>query len=329
MQAVEISEPGGPDVLQLTERETPRPQAGEVLIENIATSVNRLDVFQREGNYPLPPGVTDIPGLDASGRVVAVGAGVTQVGVGDAVCALLAGGSYAEYCVAPAGSCLPIPDGLDFIQAAALPETFFTVWSNVFDRGGLQAGETLLVHGGTSGIGTTAIQIATNLGATVFTTAGSAEKCALCEELGATRAINYREEDFVAVVKETTGGAGVNVILDMVGGEYLARNIDALAVDGRLVQIALLGGSDAKIKYAQVMLKRLTITGSTLRGREPEFKEAIANRLLEKVWPLLEQGKVRPIIETVLPLARAGDAHRLLVSGENRGKIVLRVRDTA
>jgi len=329
MQAVEISEPGGPEVLQLTERETPYPQAGEVLIENFATSVNRLDVFQREGNYPIPPGVTDIPGLDAAGRVVAVGEGVSDVGIGDDVCALLAGGSYAQYCTAPSGSCLPIPRGLDFIQAAALPETFFTVWSNVFDRGKLLEGETLLVHGGTSGIGTTAIQIAANLGATVFTTAGSAEKCALCEELGARRAINYREEDFVAAVKEATDGAGVDVILDMVGGEYLARNIDALAVDGRLVQIALLGGSDARIKYAPVMLKRLTITGSTLRAREPAFKAAIAGKLREQVWPLLEQGKVRPIIETVLPLAEAAEAHRQLVSGENRGKIVLRIRDSA
>lgn len=328
MQVIDISKPGGPEVLELAERETPSPRAGEVLIENFATSVNRLDVFQREGNYPVPPGASDILGLDAAGRVVAVGEGVSTPAIGDEVCALLAGGSYAEYCTAPSGSCLPIPKGLDYIQAAALPETFFTVWSNVFDRGALQPGERLLVHGGSSGIGTTAIQMAANLGATVYTTAGNAEKCALCEELGASRAINYRDEDFVAVVKDLTQGKGVNVILDMVGGDYVARNIDALAVEGRLVQIALLAGNEATIKYMPIMLKRLTLTGSTLRAREPAFKAAIADKLREHVWPLLEQGKIRPIVETVLPLAEAGEAHRLLVGGENRGKIVLRIRAT-
>lgn len=329
MQAIVITEPGEPEVLQLAERDTPRPGPGEVLIENYATSVNRPDVFQREGSYPPPPGVTDIPGLDAAGRILAVGEGVTRPAPGDAVCALVAGGGYAQYCVAPAGSCLPVPDGLDFGEAAALPETFFTVWSNVFDRGRLQRGQSLLVHGGSSGIGTTAIQMAASLGATVYTTAGNAEKCTLCEELGARRAINYREEDFVAVIKEETGGAGVNVILDMVGGDYVARNISALATEGVLVQIALLGGSAAKIQVAPVMMKRLTLTGSTLRAREPAFKAAIADKLREHVWPLIAQGRIKPIVETVLAFGEAAEAHRLLVSGANRGKIVLRIRDFA
>jgi putative PIG3 family NAD(P)H quinone oxidoreductase len=326
MKAVEITTHGGPEVLKLVDRDTPRPGPGEVLIENESTSVNRLDVFQREGVYPVPPGVTDIPGLDAAGRVVALGEGVTGIGVGDRVCALLSGGGYAEYCVAPAAACLPIPRGLDAVQASTLPETAFTVWSNVFDRAGLREGETLLVHGGSSGIGTTAIQMASGLGARVLTTAGSDEKCGFCRDLGAERAINYRTEDFVEAVREATDGQGVNVILDIVGGEYLARNVEALAVEGRLVQIALLGGADVHFNYAPVMLKRLTLTGSTLRARPPEFKGAIASNLRQHVWPLIEAGRMRPIVETVLPLSDVAEAHRLIVSGGNRGKIALRIR---
>jgi len=325
MKAVEITKFGGPEVLELVDRPVPTPAPGEVLIETFAASVNRLDVFQREGIYPIPPGASDIPGLDAAGRVVAVGERVAGLKVGDEVCALLTGGGYAEYCLAPADVCLPIPGGLAAVDASALPEACFTVWSNVFDTAGLTEGQSLLVHGGSSGIGTTAIQMAKGLGARVFTTAGSVEKCALCRELGADLAVNYREEDFVKAVRDATGGTGVDVVFDIVGGDYMARNLDALAVEGRLVQIALLGGAEVSFNYGQVMMKRLVLTGSTLRGRPVPFKAAIAANLAARVWPLIEQGRLRPVVETVLPLREVAEAHRLIVSGHNKGKIVLRI----
>jgi putative PIG3 family NAD(P)H quinone oxidoreductase len=282
-------------------------------------------VLQRQGGYAPPPRASDIPGLEIAGTIVALGAGVTDWKVGDQVTALVAGGGYAEYCAAPAPQCLPLPKGLDMAAAAAIPETFFTVWSNVFDRGRLAAGEAFLVHGGSSGIGTTAIQLAHHFGARVFTTAGSADKCRACEELGAERAINYREEDFVTVVKEATGGKGVDVILDMVGGDYIARDVAALAPDGRLVFIAFLGGPKAEINFMPVMLKRLTITGSTLRARSVAFKGAIAQALKAKVWPLIEAGKVGPVLYKSFPLAAAADAHRLMESSAHIGKIVLKI----
>lgn len=323
MTAIEISGAGGPEVLVPTTRPVPQPGAGEILIKVAAAGINRPDVMQRQGSYPPPPGASDIPGLEIAGKIVALGSGVTDLKFGDEVTALVTGGGYAEYCPAPAPQCLPIPKGLDFTQAAAMPETFFTVWSNVFDRGRLQAGESLLVHGGSSGIGTTAIQLAKAMGARVFTTAGSAEKCKACEDLGAERAINYREEDFVAVVKEATGGEGVNVILDMVGGDYIPRNIKALAPDGRLCFIAFLGGSKAEVDFLHVMLKRVTISGSTLRARDVPFKAEIARNLKEKVWPLVEQGKIKPILHATFPLAEAAEAHRLMESSAHIGKIVL------
>lgn len=323
MTAMEIREPGGPEVLVPARRPVPRPGTGEVLIKVAAAGVNRPDVLQRQGGYPPPPGASDIPGLELAGTVVALGEGVGNLAADDRVTALVTGGGYAEYCAAPAAQCLPIPKGLDFPHAAAIPETFFTVWSNVFDRGGLKSGESLLVHGGSSGIGTTAIQLARGFGARVFTTAGSAEKCRACEELGAERAINYREEDFVAAVKEATGGNGVNVILDMVGGDYIQRNIEALAPDGRLVYIAFLGGPKAEVNFLPVMLKRLTITGSTLRARPVEFKAAIARNLKDQVWPLLERGEVGVVLHKTFPLASAAEAHRLMESSAHIGKIVL------
>jgi putative PIG3 family NAD(P)H quinone oxidoreductase len=323
MTAIEIREPGGPDVLVPTNRPVPEAGAGEVLIRVAAAGVNRPDVLQRKGGYAPPPGASDIPGLEIAGEVVAVGDAVEGPNVGDSVMALVAGGGYAEYCTAPAAQCLPIPKGLDMIEAAAMPETFFTVWSNVFDRGRLKAGESLLIHGGSSGIGTTAIQLARAFGARVFATAGSAEKCAACEKLGAERAINYRDEDFVTVVRDATEGAGVDVILDMVGGDYIARNIKALAPDGRLCQIAFLGGSKAEVDFMPVMLKRLTLTGSTLRPRPVAFKAAIARALAEKVWPLVEKGEVKPVIFKTLPLAEAAAAHQLMESSAHIGKIIL------
>ena len=288
-----------------------------------AAGVNRPDVLQRQGHYPPPPGASDIPGLEVAGEVAAVGDRVTEWRPGDAVCALVAGGGYAEYCVAPAPQCLPVPKGLTAIEAAAIPETFFTVWTNVFERGRLVAGETLLVHGGASGIGTTAIQMARALGARVFATAGSAEKCAACVALGAERAINYREENFVAVVKEATEGRGVDVILDMVGGDYIPRNLDCLALEGRLVLIALQRGARAELNFTSVLQRRLTITGSSLRPRTVEQKGAIARALRERVWPLLESGQVRPVIHARFPLAEAAAAHRLMEAGAHIGKIVL------
>ncbi len=323
MTAVEIVKPGGPEALVATTRPLPQPAEGEVLIEVAAAGVNRPDVLQRKGGYPPPPGASDIPGLEVAGRIVALGRGVADWRPGDLVTALVAGGGYATYCTGPAAQCLPQPAGFSAVEAAALPETYFTVWSNLFDRAELKAGERLLVHGGSSGIGTTAIQLAKAFGATVFTTAGSAEKLAACEALGATRAINYREEDFVAVVKAATGGTGVDVVLDMVGGTYIARDIEILAPDGRLVFIAFLGGAKAEIDFLPVMVKRLKITGSTLRPRPVAFKAAIAAALREKVWPLLEAGTIRPVIHATFPLAEAAQAHALMESSAHVGKIVL------
>lgn len=320
---IEIAEPGPPDVLRPARRPCPRPGKDEVLVQVRAAGVNRPDLMQREGKYPPPPGASDIPGLEVAGTVAAVGEGASPFQEGDLVCALVAGGGYAQYCVAPAPQCLPVPRGLSMVQAGALPETFFTVWTNVFDRGRLRAGETLLVHGGASGIGTTAIQMGRAFGARVFATAGSKEKCAACERLGAERAINYREEDFVAVVRERTEGGGVDLILDMVGGDYTPRNVEALAVDGRLVQIAFLHGPRTELSLLPVLQRRLTITGSSLRPRTVEQKGAIARALREKVWPLLEQGQVAPVVHATFPLAQAAEAHRVMESGAHIGKLVL------
>ena len=325
MTAIEITEPGGPEVLRPTERPRPAPGVGELLIEVAAAGVNRPDVLQRRGGYPPPPGASDIPGLEVAGTVAALGPGAHGWRLGDRVCALVTGGGYAEYCTAPTAQCLPVPEGFDMVQAAALPETFFTVWTNVFQRGRLQAGERFLVHGGSSGIGTTAIQIAAARGARVFATAGSADKCAACEKLGAERAINYRDEDFVAVVKDLTGGEGVDVILDMVGGDYIQRNIKALRTEGRIVFIAFLGGSKAEIDFLPLMLKRATITGSTLRPRSVEQKSVIADELRAEVWPLLDAGRIAPVIDSSYPLADAADAHRRIDDGDHIGKIVLTV----
>ncbi len=325
MTAIEIREPGDPEVLVPTRRPVPQPGKGAVLIKVAAAGVNRPDVLQRQGSYPPPPGASDIPGLELAGEVAALGEGVSAPKLGDQVCALVTGGGYAEYCVAPAPQCLPLPKGYSMEQAAALPETFFTVWVNVFERSGLKPGETLLVHGGTSGIGTTAIQLATALGSRVFATAGSAEKVKACEELGAERGINYREEDFVEVVKQATDGRGVDVILDMVGGDYIPRDIKALAEDGRLSFIAFLGGPKAEVNFMPLMLKRLTITGSTLRARPVEVKAALAAKLKEKVWPLLEAGRIAPVMAASFPLGEAAAAHALMESSGHIGKIVLTV----
>lgn len=322
MTAVEISAPGGPEVLKPVIRPRPDPAAGEVLVKVEAAGVNRPDALQREGGYPPPPGASDIPGLEIAGTIVAAGDGAGRWRVGDRVTALVAGGGYAEYCPVAAGNCLPFPAGFDAVKAAALPETFFTVWSNVFDRGGLRAGETLLVHGGTSGIGTVAIQLAKAFGARVVATAGSAEKCRRCLDLGADVAVNYREEDFVAAVKTLTGGKGANVILDMVGGDYIDRNYEAAAVEGRIVQIAFLRGGKATVNFTRLMLKRLVHTGSTLRARDTAFKSAIAADLEAKVWPLLAAGIVAPVIDAVLPLSDAARAHALL-EADHVGKIML------
>lgn len=322
MTAVEITAPGGPEVLKPAVRPRPDPAVGEVLVKVEAAGVNRPDALQREGGYPPPPGASDIPGLEIAGTVVAAGEGAGRWRVGDRVTALVAGGGYAEFCAVAAGNCLPFPAGFDAVKAAALPETFFTVWSNVFDRGGLRPGETLLVHGGTSGIGTVAIQLAKAFGARVAATAGSAEKCRRCLDLGADVAVNYREEDFVAAVKALTGGKGANVILDMVGGDYIDRNYEAAAVEGRIVQIAFLRGGKATVNFTRLMLKRLVHTGSTLRARDTAFKSAIAAELEAKVWPLLAAGAVAPVIDAVLPLADAANAHALL-EADHVGKIML------
>ena len=323
MIAIEIREPGGPDVLVPVERQTPVPAAGEVLIKVTAAGVNRPDVFQRLGRYPPPPGVTDIPGLEVSGIITAVAGGAGSFRVGDAVCALVAGGGYAEYCVAPAPQCLPAPRGLELVDAAAIPETFLTVWTNVFERGRLQAGESILVHGGSSGIGTTAIQLARSFGARVFATAGSADKCAACERLGAERCINYRDADFVSEIRELTAGRGVDVVLDMVGGAYFARNVDALATEGRLVEIATLQGAKAELNIQTIMQRRLTITGSTLRARPIADKGAIAASVHRHVWPLIESGAVKPIVYARFPLRDASAAHRVMESSAHIGKLVL------
>lgn len=311
-------------MLQAAERDDPVPGPGEVLIRVEAAGVNRPDILQRRGRYAPPPGASDIPGLEVAGTVAAFGEGVQGWRVGDRVCALVAGGGYATLCVAPAPQCLPVPAPLDFIAAGALPETFFTVWTNVFDRGRLQAGEVALFHGGSSGIGTTAIQLAVSRGARVFVTAGSDEKCRACETLGAERAINYRTDDFVEVVTALTGGRGVDLILDIVGGDYFARNIAALATDGRLVAIGVMGrAASATLDLGDVLRRRLTITGSTLRPRTVKEKGAIAAALEREVWPLIEQGRVRPVVHRTFPLAEAAAAHRMMESSEHVGKIVL------
>ncbi|BDT60093.1 oxidoreductase [Massilia varians] len=325
MRAIEITQPGKPDVLQLCERPVPVPKAGEVLIKVHAAGINRPDVLQRLGKYPVPPGASDLPGLEVAGEIVDGDYAAAGFAKGDLVCALVQGGGYAEYCTAPLEQCLPVPQGLSLLAAASLPETFFTVWSNVFDRARLAPGESLLVQGGTSGIGVTAIQLATALGHRVFATAGSDEKCRACEQLGAERGINYRSEDFAQVVKELTGGKGVDVILDMVAGDYIPREIDCLADDGRIALIALLGGAKAEIDLGQVLRRRLCITGSTLRPRPVAFKAAIARSLRERVWPLFEQGKLKPVIYRSFPLAQAAEAHALMESSTHVGKIVLEV----
>ncbi|KDB10089.1 NAD(P)H quinone oxidoreductase, PIG3 family [Burkholderia sp. lig30] len=333
MKAIEITEFGAPDVLKLTERPRPEPARGEVLIKVTASGVNRPDVFQRKGAYAPPPGASDLPGLEVAGEIVGGDLGDAAsnpfgLKLGDRVCALLAGGGYAEYVVAPLPQCLPVPDGLTDIEAASLPETFFTVWSNVFDRAQLGAGErgaqeTLLVQGGSSGIGVTAIQIAHALGYRVFATAGNADKCRACEALGAERAINYKTEDFVEVVKSLTHNRGVDVILDMVAGSYVPRELSALADGGRLVLIALLGGAKSEVNLGEILRRRLTVTGSTLRPRPVEFKARIAAQLKARVWPLLADGRIKPVIYRVLPASQAAQAHALMESGEHIGKIVL------
>ena len=322
MRAVEISEPGGPEVLRLTERPVPEPEHGGVVIRVAWAGVNRPDALQRAGNYAPPKGASDLLGLEASGEVVAVGPDVTWPAVGDEVCALLPGGGYAESVATPAAHCLPVPRGMGLREAACLPETFFTVWSNVFERGGLQAGERFLVHGGSSGIGTTAIQLASAFGARVFATAGSADKCAACESLGAERAINYREEDFVEILR---GEGGAHLILDMVGGDYIPRDVKALADEGRLVQIAFLQGPKVELNFAQVMMRRLTITGSTLRPQSDLAKGRIAEALRAQVWPLLDAGRVAPVMDSDFPLADASKAHDRMESSGHIGKIVLKV----
>lgn len=326
MQAVEISAFGAPEVLRLTERGLPVAGVGELLIRVTASGVNRPDVLQRSGAYPPPPGASDLPGLEVAGVVVSGDtSAMAEAGLkpGDRVCALVAGGGYAQYCVAPVGQCLPVPAGFTDVQAAALPETFFTVWSNVFDRARLQLGETLLIQGGSSGIGVTAIQMAKAMGARVIVTAGSDAKCQACLDLGADHAINYRTQDFVAVARELTAGQGVNVVLDMVAGDYVAREVECLAEDGRLVIIAVQGGVDARFNAGLVLRRRLQITGSTLRPRSAAFKAAIASALRKQVWPLLESGRIKPVIHSVFDPAQARQAHELMESNQHIGKIVL------
>ena len=315
---------GGPEVLQAGSRPVPRPGDGEILVKVAAAGVNRPDVLQRTGNYPPPPGASDIPGLEIAGEVVETGAGVSRFKVGDRICALVTGGGYAQYCVCDERAALPYPEGYDAVQAASLPETFFTVWQNVFLRGGLKAGENFLVHGGTSGIGTTAIQLAKAFGATVYATAGSAEKCAACEKLGATRAINYREEDFVAVLKKEAG-RGIDLTLDMVGGDYVERNIQVAAEDGRIHQIAFQTGSKVTVDLMRLMLKRVSLSGSTLRPRTMEVKGKIAKGLHEQVWPLLATGQVKPVIDSTFPLDQASEAHRRMETNAHIGKIILTI----
>lgn len=325
MRAIEITHPGPPDVLKLCERPMPILKPGEVLIKVHAAGVNRPDVIQRTGHYPVPPGASDLPGLEVAGEIVAGDLAGSSFKQGDMVCALVQGGGYAEYCAAPTEQCLPVSQGWSAVEAASLPETFFTVWSNVFDRAKLTGTETLLVQGGTSGIGVTAIQMMVALGHRVFATAGSDEKCRICEALGAERGINYRTEDFVEAIRAATGGKGVNVILDMVGGDYVAREINCLADDGRLVIIALLGGTKGIVDLAQILRRRLTITGSTLRPRSIAFKAAIAANLRKRIWPMLESGAIKPVIHQTFPLEQASQAHALMETSAHVGKIMLKV----
>ena len=321
MNCIEIPEPGGPDALKLGTRPVPQPEHGEILVKVSSAGINRPDVMQRQGVYPPPPGASDIPGLEMAGTVVKLGDGVSEWKEGDTVCALVTGGGYAEYCTAPAAQALRVPDGISMEHAGGIPETFFTVWTNVFDRAGLQAGERFLIHGGSSGIGTTAIQIAKEMGARVFATAGSKEKCDACVRLGAEQAVNYREEDFVEVLKEPTGG--MDVILDMVGGDYVQKNISLLRVEGRLVHIAFLGGPKVEINLMPTMLKRLSILASTLRSQSIESKSAIATALHEKVWPLIDSGRVKPVVDSTFPMADAAKAHERIDQGDHIGKIIL------
>jgi len=325
MIAIAIARPGGPEVLQPIDVPVPAPGSREVLIRVSAAGVNRPDIMQRDGKYPPPPGASDIPGLEVSGVVAACGPSVERWREGDRVCALVSGGGYAEYCLAPDVQCLPVPSTLDLVSAGGVPETFFTVWANAFERGRLRAGESFLVHGGSSGIGTTAIQMARAFGARVFATAGTEEKCAACERLGAERAINYKTENFAAILLNLTNGRGIDVILDMVGGAYFSRNVDLLALEGRLLQIAVLHGARAEINLVRLLRQRLTITGATLRSRTVQEKGAIAGAVERLVWPLVEAGKIRPVIYATFPLIEAADAHRLMESGSHIGKIVLTV----
>ena len=322
MKVIEIVEPGGPSVLKSSVRSIPKPKRNEVLIKISYAGINRPDVLQRSGSYLPPPGASDLPGLEASGIIFAIGKNVTNWGVGDEVCALLPGGGYAEYAVTQAGHCLPVPTGMSLKQAAALPETLFTVWSNVFQRGGLKPNEKFLVHGGSSGIGTMAIQLANLFGSEVYATAGSDAKCSACEELGAIREINYNKEDFLEVIKSI---GGVHLILDMVGGAYIEKNIKALVDDGRLVQIAFLKGAKVELNFAQIMTRRLTVTGSTLRPQSDLSKSQIASELLEKIWPLLSTGRINPVINSVFDLNDVSSAHLLMESSKHIGKIVLKV----
>ncbi|MDY0066043.1 MAG: NAD(P)H-quinone oxidoreductase [Steroidobacteraceae bacterium] len=325
MKAIDVARAGGPEVLEIVRRPTPTPAEEEVLIEVAAAGLNRADILQRRGHYPSPPGAPSNPGLEVAGTVVAMGGAVREFQIGDKVCALLQGGGYSQFTAVNAGQVLPIPDGLSMVEAAALPEACFTVWSNVFEFGRLAPGETLLVHGGASGIGVCAIQLAAARGHTVFATAGSEDKRRFCEQLGAKRAINYREEDFVAVLAEQTNGAGVDVVLDMVGGSYLARNLQSLAVQGRLVMIAAQGGAKGEVDVLRIMQRRLVVTGSTLRARSSQFKREIRDKLLQHVWPLFADGTIRPVVDKVLPFERAAEAHAYMESGAHKGKIILQL----
>ena len=325
MNAIDPTETGGPEVLALVRRPVPVPGPGEVLIKVAAAGVNRPDVAQRRGLYPPPPGAPTIPGLEVSGTVVAVGAGLSDIELGQPVCALVAGGGYADYVAAPAGQCLPVPDSLNMIEAAALPETLFTVWTNLFERAFAREGETVLIHGGTSGIGTMAIALCPLFGVRTIVTCGSDEKCRRAEELGAGHAINYRSQDFVAEVQRLTDGKGVEIVLDMVGGDYLPRNLACLTEEGRHVTIAVQGGAKTELNLALVMMRRLTLTGSTLRARSVEFKSMVADELAHMVWPYVEEGRLKPVIDTTFPLAEAAEAHRRMEAGDHVGKIVLMV----
>jgi len=327
MSVVEIAAPGGPEQLVLNVRPLPQPAAGEVLVRVAAAGVNRPDVMQRQGRYPPPPGASDLPGLEISGEIVKLGPGVSGLAIGDRVTSLLPGGGYAAYAVTAAPLCMPIPAGLSMVEAAAIPETYMTVWTNLFERGGCKAGDTVLIHGGTSGIGTTAIQLAAAWGARVFATAGSSQKARFCESLGAERGIEYHSEDFVAVIRAATAGYGIDVTLDMVAGSYVQRNLDVAAVEGRIVIISMLGGARAEINMNTILPKRLTLTGSTLRARTVAQKAAVAAAMQRNVWPLLEAGRVKPVIHQTFPLAQASAAHRLMESSSHIGKIVLTLPD--